>query len=139
MKEELRLRYKENRHELNKPHSALFIISFLCVFASAAALGSLRLYGLYLEHRISETAGRIEKCVEQNAQLSRSCSELLSPARVYSIARERLGMFNAESVPTIVLDGKAVMLAKADVVPNVKKDGFLEMFNPFVKKAHAEN
>lgn len=134
------MRYKEYRHESEKSHSSLFIICFLSVFMCAAALGTLRLYGLYLEHRISETAGRIELCKERNLQMSREYSELLSPAKIYSYAREELGMTNAENVQTIRVDGSEVMMAQTVVYPaEVEESGFLERINPFVNTAHAKN
>ena len=134
------MRYKEYRHETEQRHSTLFVVSFLCVFLCAAALGTLRLYGLYLEHRISETAGRIEACAEKNLEMSRKYSELLSPARIYSYARENLGMVNAENVQTIHLDSGAVSVAKAGGSgTSAEESGILEMMNPFVRKAHAEN
>lgn len=110
------------------------------MFACAAALGTLRLYGLYLEHRISETVARIEECREQNLDMSHQFSELLSPARVYSYARENLGMQNADKVATIRIDGDAVVMAKNSVEPvEVASVGFLDQFNPFVNRAHAKN
>ena len=133
------MRCKEFRHEYECPHSSLFVISFLCVFISAAALGSLRLYGLYLEHRISETANRIEICTEKNLVMSRQYSQLLSPARIYSYARETLGMMNAESVKTVRLDNSAVTVARAAVEEANGEKGLFDALNPFVKKAHAKN
>lgn len=134
------MRYKEYRHETETRHSKLFVASFLCVFLCAAALGSLRLYGLYLEHRISETAGRIEACAEKNLEMSRRYSELLSPARIYSFARQNLGMVNAENVQTIHLDAGSVRIAKADdAAETASAGGLFEMMNPFVRKAHAKN
>ena len=134
------MRYKEYRHETEQRHSTLFVVSFLCVFLCAAALGTLRLYGLYREHRISVTAGRIEACAEKNLEMSRKYSELLSPARIYSYARENLGMVNAENVQTIHLDSGAVSVAKAGGSgTSAEESGILEMMNPFVRKAHAKN
>jgi hypothetical protein len=52
----------------------MLFISLYC----AAALGTIRLYGLYLEHRISETAGKIGM-QEINLEMSKKYSELLSP------------------------------------------------------------
>lgn len=134
------MRYSEFRHETKKAHSSLFVLSFLGVFLCAAALGTIRLYGLYLEHRISETTAKIETCRDQNMSLSRRYQELLAPARIYSYARESLGMVNADHVTTIKVDEKAVMTAKASVQPVTVADaGLLEDFNPFVNKAHAKN
>lgn len=131
--------YTECRHETERPHSSLFVICFLSVFICAAALGTLRLYGLYLEHRISETAGRIEACRECNLDMSKKYSELLSPARIYSYAREELGMVNAENIRTVKVDNSDIMTAQAVVYPVEEKAGLLDYLNPFVRKAHAKN
>ncbi|MCD7875431.1 MAG: hypothetical protein LUH49_00385 [Cloacibacillus porcorum] len=132
------MRYKEHKHERETKHSSLFVISFLCVFLCAAALGTLRLYGLYLEHRISETARRIDLCKEENLVLSRRYAQLLSPARVYNYARRDLGMNNAENIKVIKLDERSVRLAQVKE-ETVEKGGFIENLNPFVKQAHAKN
>ena len=133
------MQYTECRHENEKPHSSLFVICFLSVFICAAALGTLRLYGLYLEHRISETAGRIEACRESNLDMSKKYSELLSPARIYSYAREELGMVNADDIRTVKVDNSDIMVAQAVVYPVKEETGFLDYINPFVRKAHAKN
>ena len=133
------MHYTECRHENQRPPSSLFVICFLSVFICAAALGTLRLYGLYLEHRISETAGRIEICRECNLEMSKKYSELLSPARIYSYARKELGMVNAENIKTVKINNADVMLAQAVVYPSEEKTGLLDYLNPFVRKAHAKN
>lgn len=132
------MRYKEHKHESETKHSSLLVISFLCVFLCAAALGTLRLYGLYLEHRISETASRIELSKEENLVLSRRYAQLLSPTRVYNYARCSLGMNNAENIKVIKLDERSVRLAQVKEEA-VEKGGFIENLNPFVKQAHAKN
>ena len=132
------MRYKEHKHESETKHSSLLVISFLCVFLCAAALGTLRLYGLYLVHRISETASRIELSKEENLVLSRRYAQLLSPARVYNYARCSLGMNNAENIKVIKLDERSVRLAQVKEEA-VEKGGFIENLNPFVKQAHAKN
>jgi len=136
------MRYREysREEESANTHSSLFIICFLCVFLCAAALGTLRLYGLYREHRISETANKIEMCKEENMVMARHYSELLSPARIYSYARENLSMNNEAEAQTIHVDQHAVLVAKASVNPQENTNaGLLDYFNPFVKKAHAKN
>ena len=133
------MQYTECRHEAERPHSSLFVICFLFVFICAAALGTLRLYGLYLEHRISETAGRIEACRENNLEMSKKYSELLSPARIYSYAREELGMVNAENIRVVKVENSDVLTAQAVVYPTEEEIGFLDYINPFVGKAHAKN
>ena len=132
------MRYKKHKHESETRHSSLFVISFLCVFLCAAALGTLRLYGLYLEHRISETARRIESCKEENLVLSRRYAQLLSPARVYNYARCSLGMNNAENIKVIKLDERSIRLVQVRE-ETVEKGGLIENLNPFVKQAHAKN
>ena len=133
------MRYTEFRHETERPRSSLFVICFLSVFICAAALGTLRLYGLYQEHRISETASRIELSRECNLEMSRKYSELLSPARIYSYARKELGMVNAENIKTVKVDNSDIMFAQAVVYPSEEKTGLLDYLNPFVRKAHAKN
>ncbi|MDL2298878.1 hypothetical protein LJC40_07015 [Synergistaceae bacterium OttesenSCG-928-D05] len=137
------MRTREFKHE-NEPevksHSSVFVMCFLCVFLCAAALGTLRLYGLYLEHRISETASRIEVCREKNLHMTKRYSELLSPARIYSHAREDLGMINAENIRVVKLDVSSVMVAQAAVTPQeVQRASFFAQINPFVRTAHAND
>lgn len=128
------------RHETTKPHSSLFVLSFFCVFVCAALLASLRLYGLYLEHRISQTTTRIEQYKEDNLEMSRRFSELLSPARIYSCAREELGMMNAENIITVQLVNPSIKTGPAETV-QVADSGvaIFDYFNPFVNRAHAKN
>lgn len=128
------------RHETTKPHSSLFVLSFFCVFVCAALLASLRLYGLYLEHRISQTTARIEQYQEDNLEMSRRFSELLSPARIYSYAREELGMMNAENIITVQLADASIKAGSAETL-QVANSGaaILDYFNPFVNRAHAKN
>lgn len=132
--------FTQYERESGRKNSSFFVISLLFVFICAALLGSLRLYGLYIEHRISETNSKIEACREENLNMSKRYSELLSPARVYSYARENLGMVNAENVVTVKLDGAAVQVANAGIISDEGvKTGGLEQVNPFVRKAHAKN
>ncbi|NLV82279.1 MAG: hypothetical protein GXZ18_04615 [Synergistaceae bacterium] len=131
--------YKECRHESEKPHSKLLIISFFLVFAFAVCLGSLRLYGLYIEHRISETIGSIEACQENNLKLSQKNSEMLAPAKIYSYAREELGMTIAENIKTVQVDYEAVRVAKSESITVQAEEGVMARLNPFVKSAHAKN
>ena len=130
------MRRNGHKHECeSNRHSSLFVLSFLCVFLCAAALGTLRLYGLYLEHRISETSGRIEACREENLALSRRYAQLLSPARIYSYARN-----NAENIKVVKIESRAVMMANAGLVPAAEaKGGFIDNLNPFVNRAHAKD
>ncbi len=135
------MRRNGHKHECeSNRHSSLFVLSFLCVFLCAAALGTLRLYGLYLEHRISETSGRIEACREENLALSRRYAQLLSPAKIYSYARTNLGMNNAENIKVVKIDIRAVMMANTGLVQTADaKGGLIENLNPFVNRAHAKD
>ena len=135
------MRRNGHKHECERDrHSSLFVLSFLCVFFCAAALGTLRLYGLYLEHRISETTGRIEACREENLSLSRRYAQLLSPARIYSYARTNLGMSNADNIKVVKIERSAVIMANAGLSQvSVAKGGLIENLNPFVNRAHAKD
>ncbi|MDR0647729.1 MAG: septum formation initiator family protein [Synergistaceae bacterium] len=66
-------------------------------------LGSLRLYGLYLEHRLASITARIEAVNNKNAVLEERFSSLLSPSRIYNYARAELNMVTARDVETIRL------------------------------------
>lgn len=131
--------YKEYRHESEEPRSRLLIISFFFVFACAVCLGSLRLYGLYIEHRISETIGSIEDCQEKNIKLSQINSEILAPAKVYSYAREQLGMTIPENIQTVRIDYNVAHAVKTAPITVQAEEGIMARLNPFVKSAHAKN
>ena len=135
------MRRNGHKHECeSNRHSSLFVLSFLCVFLCAAALGTLRLYGLYLEHRISETSGRIEACRAENLAPSRRYAQLLSPAGLYSYVLTNLGRNNAENIKVVKIESRAVMVANAGLVPAAEaKGGFIDNLNPFVNRAHAKD
>lgn len=129
------------RTEAAKSKSSLFVLCFLCVFICASSLGTLRLYGLYLEHRIAQTTNRIEQRKEDNMEMSKRFSELLSPARIYSYAREELGMVNAENITTVRLPNTSLRAADEPVqVADARTTlGLLDYLNPFLSRAHAKN
>lgn len=128
------------KHGSENSRSSFLAISFLCVFICAALLGSLRLYCLYLEHRISETTRHIEQCQEENQEMSKRFSELLSPARIYSYAREELGMVNAENITTVQLAASSVRTdERAAVRLADSRIRILDYINPFLSSAHAKN
>ena len=135
------MRRNGHKHECeSNRHSSLFVLSFLCVFLCAAALGPRLLVGVFLERRISETSGRIEACREDNLARSRRFAQLLSPARIYSYDRTNLGMNNAENIKVVKIESRAVMMANAGLVPAAEaKGGFIENLNPFVNRAHAKD
>lgn len=130
-----------NRHEVANSNSSLFVFCFLCVFVCASMLGTLRLYGLYLEHRIAQTASRIEQYREKNAGMSERFSELISPARIYSYARQDLGMVNAEKIMTVQLADTSVSVGEtpAKIADARTAPGLLDYLNPFLSRAHAKN
>lgn len=130
--------YREYQHANEETHSKLLFLSLFFVFASAICLGSLRLYGLYIDHRISETVASIERCQERNQKLSQTHAELLAPARIYSYAREKLGMVNSENLKIVKIDMNVVAIAKANT-NEMREEGLIERLNPFVKSAHAKN
>lgn len=134
------MRHNVYKHESERSQSSLFVFCFMCVFVCAALLGSLRLYGLYLEHRISQTTSRIEQYKEDNLEMSKRFAELLSPARIYSYAREELGMINAENITTVLLADSSIRMdeAQAQVIASARI-GVLDYLNPFVSRAHAKN
>jgi hypothetical protein len=69
------------------------------------SLGSLRLYGLYLEHRLAYVTIRIEAVNDRNAALEERYSSMLSPSRIYNYARSQLNMVTAEEITTIKVGG----------------------------------
>jgi hypothetical protein len=76
----------------------------LGVLLSAMSLGSMRLYGLYLEHRLASVTKRIEAVSGKLASLEEYHAALLSPSRIYNYARTELNMVAASDVQTIKLD-----------------------------------
>jgi hypothetical protein len=106
------------------------------------SLGSLRLYGLYLEHRLGYLTMNIESVNNGNAILEERYSSLLSPSRIYNIAMTELQMVTAGEVETIQLDGRTGALATAaalqgsDREPADSPGGFESIF---VGKANAKD
>jgi cell division protein FtsL len=94
------------RHERTGSQSTIFVICLIGVLISAMSLGSLRLYGLYLEHRLGYLTMRIESVNNRNSLLEERYSSLLSPSRIYNIAMTELKMVTASEVETIQLGGR---------------------------------
>jgi hypothetical protein len=86
------------------------------------SLGSLRLYGLYLEHRLAYMTARIETVNNKNAVLEERFSSLLSPSRIYNFAKVELNMVTALDVETIHLREGANDTAVR--TPQGRKGGF---------------
>lgn len=91
------------RHERTGSQSTICVVCLLGVLISAMTLGSLRLYGLYLEHRLANITARIETVNNKNAVLEERFSSLLSPSRIYNYAKAELNMVTALDVETIRL------------------------------------
>ncbi len=132
--------YAEAQEEDHRSHSSLIIICLIAVLIPALALGGLRLYALYLEHRLSSVTHQIEMAREENIEMQERYSALLSPSRVYSYARLQLGMMTAAKTKTIHLGDpqgaqeEALRLAKEH---RPSMFGFLK--NVFVGKANAKD
>jgi hypothetical protein len=79
------------------------VLFLLGVLISSLSLGGVRLYGLYLEHRLADCAMKMENVGNQYAMLEQSHAALLSPSRVYNYAKTELNMVVASEVETIKL------------------------------------
>ena len=130
------------KHEKENSHSTLCVIFLLCVLVSAITLGSLRLYGLYLEHRLADVTMRIEEMGDRNAILEERYSALLSPSRIYTYAKAELKMIAVNEIKTITVGEKAGQFAKipggrADSVKQAELPKRLSAF--FIGKANAKD
>ena len=130
------------KHEKENSHSTLCVIFLLCVLVSAITLGSLRLYGLYLEHRLADVTMRIEEMGDRNAILEERYSALLSPSRIYTYAKAELKMIAASEIKTITVGERAGQFAKA---PRVRGNSINQAALPkqlslfFIGKANAKD
>jgi hypothetical protein len=133
------------KHEKTGSQSMVCAIILLGVLFSAMSLGSMRLYGLYLEHRLASVTKRIETVNSRLASLEEYHASLLSPSRIYNYAKIELKMVAASDVQTIRLDapggnyGSGVSLA--DSTPALperarEKGG---IFGFFTGTANAQN
>lgn len=95
------------RHEQRGSHSVVCVFCLVGVLISAMSLGSMRLYGLYLEHRLADVNSRIAIIGNKNAELEERHSSLLSPSRIYNYAKSELKMVTAKEVETIRLNDRA--------------------------------
>ncbi|MDR1884744.1 MAG: hypothetical protein LBQ56_00615 [Synergistaceae bacterium] len=123
------------RHERKEgSHSMVCVICLLGILISATSLGSLRLYGLYLEHRLADVTGRIAATNDRNSALEERFSYLLSPSRIYTYAKSELKMITASEIETIRLranpasEGSVAGLTP-DEIRNMKgPEGLLSLF-----------
>lgn len=107
----------------------------------------MRLYGLYLEHRLAYVTSRIESVASQNAGLEERYSALLSPSRIYNYAKSELNMITAREVETIRLPGtlgaNSGSAAVADVPPEMRMEmggpGFFDFLASFTGIANAQD
>ena len=109
------------KNKPRKKHQSIFCVLFLFgVLASALSLGSIRLYGLYLEQRLADCNMKIESIGDKYAILQEDYSSLLSPSRIYNYAKSNLNMVTASKIETIKLmsdsyGGSAQASAPAEV------------------------
>lgn len=95
------------RHARPAGQSLLCFICLVSVLVSITLLGAMRLYGLYLDHRVAFVIKKIEAVTASNAELEERYSALLSPSRIYTFAKSELNMVTASKVETIRLAGSA--------------------------------
>jgi hypothetical protein len=92
------------RHEKRvNSHSMVCVICLFGILVSLTSLGSMRLYGLYLEHRLADITRRIELTADKNSALEERYSYLLSPSRIYTYAKSELRMKMAGEIETVRL------------------------------------
>jgi hypothetical protein len=97
------MKSKVPSHKKNGGHSVFCVLLLLGALISALCLGSIRVYGLYLEHRLADCAKKIESEGDKYAMLEETHAALLSPSRIYSYARAELNMVAASRTETIKL------------------------------------
>lgn len=132
------------KHEKVRSQSLICVLCVFGVVLSAMALGSLRLYGLYMEHRLANVVSRIEAMTRKNAELEERYSSLLSPSRIYNYARSELNMVTAQEVETIKLNGAAhgsvsVAEARPAQVIEISEPSFFEFMLSFTGAAYAQD
>ena len=122
------------RHERKGSHSVVCVFCLVGVLVSAMSLGSMRLYGLYLEHRLADVTARIEIIGNKNAELEERHSSLLSPSRIYNYAKSELKMVTAKEIETIRLNGRTagetlIAGAQQPVGNNARTPGIMDIFS----------
>ena len=127
------------KHEKEGINSVFYVLVLIIILMSSMTLGSLRLYGLYLEHRLADVTTKTQLLMNKNTELEEKHSSMLSPARVYTYASSKLNMATADEVTVVKLNGdnasQNARLAKAAGAP-VRERG-MPVF--FMKKANAQD
>ena len=126
------------RHERAGSQSTVCVLCLIGILISAMSLGSMRLYGLYLEHRLADVTKRIELMNNSNSGMEEQYSALLSPSRIYNYARVQLNMTVARDIETIVIRDageESLKLASASK-PDVSPSG---LFGFFIGRANAKD
>ncbi|MDR1510990.1 MAG: hypothetical protein LBS53_15310 [Synergistaceae bacterium] len=94
---------KIKRYEKRSRQSALCVLFLFGMLISALSLGGIRLYALYIEHRLADCSKKIEAVGDKYAMLEEYYASLLSPSRIYGYAKSELNMVTASEVETIKL------------------------------------
>jgi hypothetical protein len=130
------------RHEKDGAQSMICVVCLFGVLVSAMSLGSLRLYGLYLEHRLAYVTMRIEAVDDTNSSLEERYSSMLSPSRIYNYAKSELKMVTANEIETIRLSGGAsqgVTLVELTPEELTKIEAAGGLMKLFIGTAHAQD
>ncbi|MDR1580318.1 MAG: hypothetical protein LBS35_08165 [Synergistaceae bacterium] len=90
-------------HTKNSGHLFFGVLFLVGVVISTLLLGSIRIYGFILEHRLAECAMKIMAEEDKYAMLEETHAALLSPSRIYNYARSELNMVAADKTETIKL------------------------------------
>ena len=97
------LKGSEKRKSRKTRFSLCCFFILFWVLVSALSLVSIRLYGLYLEQKLAACNTEIEKIGDLYALLEQEQAALLSPSRIYNLAKANLSMVTASQVETIKL------------------------------------
>ena len=127
------------RHEKRTAQSMVWAVSLLCVLVSAMSLGSMRLYGLYLEHRLAYVTMKIDAIGNRNAELEERYSSLLSPSRIYNYAKSELKMVTAREIEVIKLSDASAGDTSVAALPTSTGVRAPLLAGAFVQAAHAKD
>jgi cell division protein FtsL len=97
------MKYQDSQYEKRGRQSLFCVLFLMGVLVSALSLGGIRIYGLYLEHKLADYTMRIETAGNKYATLEEYHASLLSPSRIYNYAKSELNMITATEVETIKL------------------------------------